>query len=90
MQIEILRAMPAWAKMKLWNDLNRAMRQVALAGLRNRFPSATPEELRRRLSTLLLGPELATKVYGPEANPPTIRSCNIVDGTGVTKSGGSN
>ena len=49
-----------------------AMRQVALAGLRERFPSATPQELRRRLATILLGPQLATKVYGPEPDPPTV------------------
>ena len=71
-QIEILRSMPSWRKFKLWNDLNMAMRQVALAGLSQRFPSANPEELRRRLATILLGPELAAQVYGPEPNPPTI------------------
>ncbi len=72
-QIEILRSMPSWRKFELWNDLNMSMRQVALAGLRERFPFATPEELRRRLATILLGPELATKAYGPEPDPPTIR-----------------
>jgi hypothetical protein len=72
-QIEILRSMPSWRKFQLWNDLNMAMRQVALAGLGERFPSATPQELRRRLATILLGPELATQAYGPEPNPPTIR-----------------
>ena len=72
-QIEILRAMPSWRKMQLWNDLNMAMRQVALEGLRQRFPSALPEELRRRLATILLGPELAAQAYGPEPDPPTIR-----------------
>ena len=72
-QIEILRAMPSWRKFQLWNELNMAMRRVALEGLRQRFPSASPEELRRRLATLLLGPQLATQVYGPEPDPPTIR-----------------
>jgi len=72
-QIEILRSMPSWRKFQLWNDLNMAMRQVALAGLRERFPSASQEELRRRLATILLGPQLATKVYGPEPDPPTVR-----------------
>jgi hypothetical protein len=72
-QIEILRSMPSWRKFQLWNDLNMAMRHVALSGLRARFPSATPEELQRRLATLLLGPELATKAYGPEPDPPTVR-----------------
>jgi len=72
-QIEILRSMPSWRKFQLWNDLNMAMRQVALAGLKDRFPAATPQELRRRLATILLGPELATQAYGPEPDPPTIR-----------------
>jgi hypothetical protein len=72
-QIEILRSMPSWRKFQLWNDLNMAMRQVALAGLRERFPAANPEELRRRLATILLGPELANQAYGPEPDPPTIR-----------------
>ena len=72
-QIEILRSMPSWRKFQLWNDLNMAMRQVALAGLRERYPSAPPEELRRRLATILLGPELARQAYGPEPDPPTIR-----------------
>jgi len=83
-QIEILRSMPSWEKMKLWNDPNMAMRQVALAGLRDRFPSATREELRRRLATLLLGPELATQVYGPEPNPPTIQIREHGEDAGAT------
>ena len=72
-QIEILRAMPSWRKFQLWNDLNMSMRKIALAGLSQRFPSATPQELHRRMATILLGPELATQVYGPEPDPPTIR-----------------
>jgi hypothetical protein len=48
-------------------------RRLALAGLRERFPNASESELRRRLATLLLGPELAAKVYGPEPDPPTLR-----------------
>jgi len=75
-QIEILRAMPSWRKFQLWNDLNMAMRHVALEGLRNRFPSASPAELQRRLATLLLGSDLAAQVYGPEPDPPTIGTKN--------------
>jgi len=72
-QIEGLRSMPSWQKFQLWNDLNMAMRQVALVGLRERFRAASPEELRRRLATILLGPELAAQAFGPEPDPPTIR-----------------
>jgi hypothetical protein len=70
--IEILRAMPSWRKFQLVNDLIITGRKLTLAGLRERFPGAAEQELRRRLATLLLGPELAAKVYGPEPDPPTL------------------
>jgi hypothetical protein len=72
-QIEILRSMPSWRKFQLWNDLNMSVRQLTLTGLRERFPSASRQELQRRLATILLGPELAAKAYGPESDPPTFR-----------------
>lgn len=59
------RETPAWRKWELMEDLNRAARELALAGLRRRHPTAGPEELRRRLADLLLGPELAALAYGP-------------------------
>ncbi len=72
-QIELLRALPPWRKFQMVNELIITGRKLALAGLQKRFPRATPEELRRRLATVLLGPELATKAYGPEPDPPTFR-----------------
>jgi hypothetical protein len=72
-QIELLRAMPEWRKFQLLDDLIVTSRELALAGLRERYPDASPEELRRRLATLLLGPDLAARVYGPEPDPPTFR-----------------
>jgi len=69
--LQVLRTMPSWKKFRLINDLIVTGRNLALAGLRQRFPDASPEELRRRLATLTLGPELASKVYGPEPSPPT-------------------
>jgi len=71
-QVEILRSMPSAEKFRILNGLIVAGRTLSLSGLRDRFPDAPPEELRRRLATLLLGRELATKVYGPEPEPPTI------------------
>ncbi len=71
-QIQGLRAMPLWRKLQMVSELTLAARKFALAGLRSRFPNASPEELRRRLATLCLGPELAAKVYGPEPGPPTM------------------
>jgi len=64
-QIELLRQAPAWRKLELVGQMNLTLRTLALAGLRQRHPDATPEELRRRLADLLLGPDLAAQVYGP-------------------------
>ena len=72
-QIKILRAMPDWRKFQLLNDMIITGRKLALAGLRERFPNASQDELRRRLATLLLGRQLAMEVYGPEPDPPTIK-----------------
>jgi hypothetical protein len=52
--------------------LTMTVRQIALAGLRERFPQASPAELNRRLATLCLGTELAERAYGPEPGPPTL------------------
>lgn len=71
-QIEGLRSLPIWRKLQIVSDLTMTVRKLAMAGLRERFPEAGPEELRRRLATLCLGRELAAKVYGPEPDPPTI------------------
>jgi hypothetical protein len=56
---------PAWRKLELLEQLNRSARQLAVVGLRRRHPEATPDELRRLLADMVLGPELATRVYGP-------------------------
>jgi len=65
MQIERLRQMPAWRKLALVGEMNRAVRDLALAGLRQRYPQDTPAQRQRRLADLLLGAELAARVYGP-------------------------
>ncbi|UYN89355.1 MAG: hypothetical protein KIT08_09675 [Anaerolineales bacterium] len=64
MQIRTLRETPGWRKMQMVAALTRASRQLALAGLRQRHPDASPAELQRRLAGLLLGEELATRYYG--------------------------
>jgi hypothetical protein len=63
--IELLRKAPPWRKLEMVGQLNATVRTLALCGLKQRYPQATPEELRRRLADLLLGEELASKVYGP-------------------------
>ena len=65
LQVEQLRQMPTWRKMALMAELSESVRMLALAGLRQRYPSDTPAQRRRRLADLLLGPELAARAYGP-------------------------
>ncbi len=68
-QIEIYRRMPAWRKVELISDAIKTSYVLALAGLRDRFPTAGDDEIRRRLMDLMLGEELAAKVYGPLCYP---------------------
>ena len=63
-QMEHVRAMPPWRKMELLGEMNRAVRDLAMTGLRQRYPDDTLEQRKRRLADLLLGPEMAERVYG--------------------------
>ena len=57
--------MPAWRKFQLIDDAIQTSKSIALAGLRNRYPNAGPDEIRRRFMDLWLGEDLAARVYGP-------------------------
>jgi hypothetical protein len=61
----LLSQAPAWRKMQMLESLNRTASQLALEGLRDKYPLAAESELHRYLADLLLGPDLAQKVYGP-------------------------
>ena len=65
LQVRRLRQMPPWRKMALVGEMSRTVRTLALAGLRQRHPDDTSAQRQRRLADLLLGPDLAAKVYGP-------------------------
>jgi hypothetical protein len=65
LQIEHLRRMPVRRKPALVAAMNQAVREMAVAGLRQRHPDDSPAQQRRRLADLLLGEELAARVYGP-------------------------
>lgn len=80
LQIQFWREGSPTRKMHLLAQLNASARTLALAGLRSRYPQASESELRRRLAGLLLGDELARKVYGEldEAKEPktsTLQTC---------------
>ncbi len=64
LQIQLWRQASPTRKMHMLAQLNASAHTLALTGLRSRFPQASEAELRRRLATLVLGEELARKVYG--------------------------
>jgi hypothetical protein len=55
--------MPAWKKISMVNDLNETVKTLAISGIKERHPNATPQEIHRMLAELMLGAELARKVY---------------------------
>jgi len=64
LQIQLWRQASPTQKMNMLAQLNATARMLALAGLRSQYPQASESELRRKLASLLLGEELARKVYG--------------------------
>jgi len=63
--IRLVREAPSWRKLEMVDQLNQSVKLLALTGLRQRFPQENDERIRRRLADLLLGEEMALKVYGP-------------------------
>jgi hypothetical protein len=64
LQIQFIRRMPAWKKFSIVDDLNATVKTLAISGIKQRHPEATPEQIHRMLAELMLGAELARKVYG--------------------------
>lgn len=62
-QIEIWRRLSTVECAELVAGASRAARELALAGLRARYPAASDRELIARLAVLTFGPELARRVY---------------------------
>ena len=63
--IHLLSEAPSWRKLEMVDQLNQSVKLMALTGLRQRYPHDNEDRLHRRLAGLLLGDELARKVYGP-------------------------
>lgn len=64
LQIQIIRRMPAWKKMSIVDSLNETVKTLALSGIKERHPNASPEQVRYLLAGMMFGAELARKVYG--------------------------
>jgi hypothetical protein len=63
MQIERWRRMSPAEKAAIVSGLTRSVHELALAGIRQRYPDASPREQFLRLALLTLGPELARSAY---------------------------
>ena len=63
MQIEFIRRMPTWKKFAIVDGLNETVKTLAMSGIKQRHPNATPQQIQHMLAELMLGAELARKVY---------------------------
>lgn len=63
--IDLLRQAPPWKKWHMTEDMHRSAKALAMIGLRQRHPTASAEELQRRLAALFLGEEVAERAFGP-------------------------
>lgn len=60
---ELLRAQAPHQRLAQAMSLSRMVRELALAGLRERHPSASNDELRVRLTVRLYGAEAARRLF---------------------------
>lgn len=60
----LLRAQAPSARLEAAAGLTRTVRQLAWAGLKDRHPGESDDDLRVRLTLLLYGPEGARRVFG--------------------------
>lgn len=66
-QIKLIRQASSVRKFEMVTQMNNTVRAFMFAGLERRNPNATPEEIRHLFANLLLGEELARKVYAYHA-----------------------
>lgn len=61
--IERVRRMPIWERALQWDALNREWRERILAELRDRYPQADEQELRKRLAARLLPRDIVIRMF---------------------------
>ena len=64
--LDEIRATPIWEKCQQICDLSEAYREMLRGKLRERYPLATENEIKMRLSVIINGRELTKAVYGWE------------------------
>jgi hypothetical protein len=63
-QYEIFRRMPAERRLELALQMSDALREIAAAGVRQRHPDYSEEQVRLAVIRLTLGDDLFRKAYG--------------------------
>jgi hypothetical protein len=63
MQVELWRNMPALEKARAVGQVSRSVRELSMAGIRSRHPSASKKECSLRYAVLTLGRSLACQAY---------------------------
>ncbi|HEY2730789.1 MAG TPA: hypothetical protein VGK52_12685 [Polyangia bacterium] len=63
--VELLRAQPPDRRLAQAVALTLAVRELAVAGIKQRHPRATRKEIRARLAVRLYGRTIAARLYGP-------------------------
>ena len=63
-QIEAWRRMQPWEKLRIVAELMRATDELAVAGIRERHPNATPREIQLRLGALRIDRESMIRAFG--------------------------
>jgi DNA-binding HxlR family transcriptional regulator len=61
---ELLRALPPERRLETAMKLSRAVRELAISGIRQRHPDADEREVRVRLAVRLYGSDVATRLFG--------------------------
>jgi hypothetical protein len=64
MHFALMRRLPDWKRLTLALELTQATRQLVMADICSRFPSASNEELRRRFIARVLSREDVIRAYG--------------------------
>lgn len=68
-QLQFFRKAPAWRKLEMAGELRKTMLQFVRSELMERYPNATPSQIRRLTVERIYGSELAEKAYGQISLP---------------------
>jgi hypothetical protein len=62
--LEGYRKMPTWKKFQCVDDLNQALKSLQLADIKSKSPQASEHELKMRLASRWIEPELMKRAFG--------------------------